>query len=394
MTEPNGLARDPSPLSPLPADLGPAPPSSAALAARLLTWGREQGRSLPWRTPAAAGHRDPYLVWVSEIMLQQTQVSTVIPYYERWLARFPTLAALAAAPLDDVLKCWEGLGYYARARNLHRAAQIVLAQHGGQVPSDRATLAALPGIGRYTLGAILSMAFGQRAPALDGNLKRVLSRVFDISTPLGQAVTETRLWHLSEELVAALPRADQAGPLNEALMDLGATVCLPHNPTCLTCPLLGLCQAQIRGVQEARPVRAPRKALPYFDVTCGLIWQSDGRVLIAQRPPTGMLGGLWEFPGGKQEPGESLAECLQREIMEELGMVVEVGAKLIAVEHTYTHLRITLHAFHCRWLHGEPRALGVAAWTWAQPDELNRYAFPVTDLKVIRALHETGRPPY
>ncbi len=375
-------------LSFLPDESALARPMPTALAARLLMWGRDQGRSLPWRNPSGAGHRDPYQVWISEIMLQQTQVNTVIPYYERWLARFPTLAALAAAPLDDVLKCWEGLGYYARARNLHRAAQIVVAQHGGQLPTSRAALAGLPGIGRYTAGAILSLAFGQRAAALEGNLKRVLSRVFDVDTPLGQAATEARLWHLSEEMVAALAYDDQAGSLNEALMDLGAAVCLPQNPTCLTCPLMGMCLAQARGVQNARPVRVPRKALPYFDVTCGLIWGEDGRLLIAQRPPHGMLGGLWEFPGGKLEPGESLPECLQREIMEELGIAIEVGAKLTAVEHTYTHLRITLHAFHCRVLHGEPQALGVADWVWARPDELDRYAFPVTDLKVIRALRE------
>ena len=185
-------------------------------------------------------------------MLQQTQVSTVIPYYQRWLARFPTLAALAAAPLSDVLKCWEGLGYYARARNLHRAAQIVVAQHGGQLPTDRAQLAALPGIGRYTLGAILSLAFGQRAPALDGNLKRVLSRVFDVDTPLGLTATEARLWHLSEELVDALPRDDQAGPLNEALMDLGATGVPPHKLTFLTRSPFGLTLAHVSLVHGRR----------------------------------------------------------------------------------------------------------------------------------------------
>ena len=383
---PASVASPLSPLSPLPPAPLSEPPSPATLTARLLAWGQDQGRSLPWRTVDAEGRRDPYRTWVSEIMLQQTQVSTVIPYFERWLTRFPTVEALAAAPPDDALKAWEGLGYYARARHLHRAAQIVVAQQGGHLPRTRAELASLPGIGRSTLGAILSLAFGQRAAVLDGNLKRVLSRVFDVDTPLGQAATEARLWALSEALVMTLDRDDQAGPLNEALMDLGATVCLPRSPACLACPLTGHCLAQARGVQAGRPVRTPRKALPYFDVTCGLIWKGDGRLLIAQRPPHGMLGGLWEFPGGKQEPGESLPECLRREIMEELGIAIEVGEKLTAVQHTYTHLRITLHAFHCRLLHGEPQALGVAAWAWAWPEELAAYAFPVTDLKVIRAL--------
>lgn len=318
-------------------------------------------------------------------MLQQTQVNTVIPYFARWLARFPTVEALAAASLDEALKAWEGLGYYARARHMHQAAQIIVTQYDRCLPHTVAALLRLPGIGRYTAGAIASLAFDQRAAVLDGNLRRILGRVFDVDTPLGQTVTEARLWALSEALVMALARDEQAGPLNEALMDLGAAVCLPANPACARCPLTGRCLAQARGVQANRPVRIPRKALPYFDVTCGLIWKGD-RLLIAQRPPNGMLGGLWEFPGGKQESGESLPECLRREIMEELGVVIEVGEKLTAVQHTYTHLRITLHAFHCRPLHGEPQAIGVAAWAWARPDELANYAFPVTDLKVIRDL--------
>ena len=217
---PASVASPLSPLSPLPPAPLSEPPSPATLTARLLAWGQDQGRSLPWRTVDAEGRRDPYRTWVSEIMLQQTQVSTVIPYFERWLTRFPTVEALAAAPPDDALKAWEGLGYYARARHLHRAAQIVVAQQGGHLPRTRAELASLPGIGRSTLGAILSLAFGQRAAVLDGNLKRVLSRVFDVDTPLGQAATEARLWALSEALVMALDRDDQAGPLNEALMDL------------------------------------------------------------------------------------------------------------------------------------------------------------------------------
>ncbi len=360
--------------------------SPAAVVDRLLAWAATQARSLPWRLPGVTGTRNPYHVWVSEVMLQQTQVTTVIPYYERWLQRFPTIADLAAAPLGDVLKVWEGLGYYARARNLQRAAQIVSTRDGGELPADRRALLALPGIGRSTAGAILSLAFGQRAAILDGNVKRVLSRVFDVDTPLGQPVTERRLWALSEALVDTLATDAQAGALNEALMDLGATVCLPQNPTCLVCPLLGLCQAQRQGVQAARPVPRPRRALPHFDVTCGVIWDDRGQLLITQRHAKGMLGGLWEFPGGKQEPGETLEACLVREIEEELGIQIEVGAKLVAVPHTYTHLKITLHAFECRWIAGTPQALDVAAWAWVETTDLGQYAFPVTDQKVLRAL--------
>jgi A/G-specific adenine glycosylase len=360
--------------------------ASAVIVDRLLGWAATQSRPLPWRKPNATGHRNPYHVWVSEIMLQQTQAATVAPYYARWLQRFPTVTALAEAPLGDVLKVWEGLGYYARARNLHRAAQIVTTRHGGELPAERAALLALPGIGRSTAGAILSLAFGQRAAILDGNVKRVVSRLFDVETPLGESATDRRLWALSEGLVEAVTADAQAGVLNEALMDLGAAVCLPKNPACPVCPLLGLCQAQQQGLQSARPVRRPRRPLPYFDVTCGVIWDDRGRLLITQRHAGGMLGGLWEFPGGKQEPGETLEACLVREIEEELGIQIAVGAKLVAVPHTYTHLKITLHAYECRWVSGTPQTLDVAAWAWVQTADLLQYAFPVTDQKVLRAL--------
>lgn len=284
------------------------------IAAALLAWiDAGQLRDLPWRVEP----RDPYAVWVSEIMLQQTQVATVIPYLKRWLARFPTVEALAAAEQADVLKAWEGLGYYSRARNLHKAAQQIVAQHGGRLPADRHALLALPGIGRYTAGAILSIAFGQRAAVLDGNVKRVLARVWDVEGEIGQSATETYLWHLAEDLVAAV-EPQQAGPLNEALMDLGATVCLPQRPRCLLCPLYAPCLARQRGTQEERPVRSARKPLPHFDVTAAVLRRpgQPEQFLIAQRPPEGMLGGLWEFPGGKQHAGETLPDCLRREMQE------------------------------------------------------------------------------
>ncbi len=363
-----------------------ASPPFSLIVDRTLDWAAGQPRPLPWRVTDARGRRNPYHVWVSEIMLQQTQANTVIAYFEHWLSRFPTITALAAAPLDDVLKAWEGLGYYARARNLHRAAQMVVARYGGELPAERTALLGLPGIGRSTAGAILSLAFGQRAAILDGNVKRVLSRVFDVALPLGEPATDRRLWALSESLVRAVTHDAQVGALNEALMDLGATVCRPRSPTCLVCPLLGLCRAQQLGQQAARPLRRPRRPLPHYDVTCGVIWDDRGRLLIAQRHADGMLGGLWEFPGGKQEPGETLEACLAREIEEELGIQIAVGARLATVPHTYTHLKITLHAFECRWVAGVPQALDVAAWAWVEVADLAQYAFPVTDQKVLRAL--------
>ncbi len=361
-------------------------PSPATVVAALLAWiDAGQLRDLPWR----AEPRDPYAVWVSEIMLQQTQVATVIPYLQRWLERFPTVEALAAAEQADVLKAWEGLGYYSRARNLHKAARIIVAEHSGRLPAERHALLALPGIGKYTAGAILSIAFGQRAAVLDGNVKRVLARVWDEAGEIGRSATETHLWHLAEGLVGAV-EPQQAGPLNEALMDLGATVCLPQRPRCLLCPLHAPCLARQRGTQEERPVRKARKPLPHFDVTAAVLRRPGHpeQFLIAQRPAEGMLGGLWEFPGGKQHAGETLPDCLRREMEEELAVEVEVGRPVAVVRHAYTHFRITLHAFECQLLAGEPQPIGVADWRWVTLDDLAQYAFAVTDQKIIAALRE------
>lgn len=320
-------------------------------------------------------------------MLQQTQAATVVPYLERWLAQFPTVEALAAASQDQALKAWEGLGYYSRARNLHQAARLVVAQHGGHLPADRKALLALPGIGRYTAGAILSIAFGQRAAVLDGNVKRVLARVYDIDEDVAKSATETRLWHLAEALVETV-EPQQAGRINEALMDLGATVCTPQAPRCLPCPLYGHCLARQRGTQEERPVKAARRPLPHFDVTAAVLHHPRfaDQFLIAQRPPEGMLGGLWEFPGGKRQHDETLPECLRREMMEELAVDVAVGAHVTSIRHAYTHFKITLHAFHCRLVAGEPQCIGVADWRWVTLPDLGGYAFAVTDQKIIAAL--------
>jgi A/G-specific adenine glycosylase len=354
-------------------------PSPAPL---LLAWYDAAGTALPWR-----GETDPYRVWLSEIMLQQTQIETVKPYYARFLALFPTVEALAAAALDAVLKAWEGLGYYSRARNLHRCAQAVVREHGGRFPETADALLALPGIGRYTAGAIASIAFGGRAAVLDGNVIRVFSRLLDLADEVTRPAVLARLWAQAE---AWLPAA-RAGDYNQALMDLGRLICTPKRPACAACPLAERCRARAAGTQPMRPVKAARKPTPHHQVAAGLIWDDAGRLLIGQRPADGLLGGLWEFPGGKQEPGETLAECLARELREELAITVEVGELFTTVEHAFTHFRITLHAFTCRYvgaLDGAgPQALGVQAWAWAEPEALGAYAFGKADRAVIAALH-------
>jgi A/G-specific adenine glycosylase len=346
-------------------------------AARLVSWYAKHRRDLPWRRDA----RDPYRVWISETLLQQTQVATVIPYYARFLARFPTVRALAAARLDDVLKAWEGAGYYARARNLHRAAQAVVARFGGKIPQTVDELLTLPGIGRYTAGAIASIAFNRDAPILDGNVTRVLCRYFNIADDPKSAATQKELWNLAERL---LPHG-KAGKFNQAMMDLGATVCTPRKPACGTCPLNRGCAARRLGIQERLPAKQKKKVLPHHQVAVGIIWKR-GKILIAKRFARDLLGGLWEFPGGHQEKKESLAQCVRREVREELGITVTVEEEFAVIDHAYSHFRITLHAFHCRWRRGHPRALGCAACKWVAPRELSQYAFPAANRRVIEKL--------
>jgi A/G-specific adenine glycosylase len=377
----------------------------------LLAWWDHDHANLPWR----ATH-NPYAIWVAEIMLQQTQIATVIPYYERWLARFPTVQDLAAASLDEVLKLWEGLGYYGRARNLHAAAQTVVNELGGQIPTTAKELMKLKGIGRYTAGAIASIAFDEPAPVLDGNIIRVLSRLYDLPDDVTTTAVKKQLWQLAEDLVPT----QRPGDFNQALMELGQQICVPANPRCLLCPLSDLCLARERGTQLERPCRPPRKNTPHYDVVAGIIWQKrnteghggDTEVhretakkslrnsvdslrnsvfLIAQRPLTGLLGGLWEFPGGKQEPGETLPQALQREIKEELDIDIEVGEHLTSIKHAYTHFRITLHAFHAIHTDGTPHHIGVADHAWVTLNDLDNYAFAVTDQKIIATLKNMTR---
>ena len=352
------------------------------LPSRLLNWWDGGHADLPWR-----GRRDPYAIWVAEIMLQQTQVATVIPYYERWLGRLPTVADLAAASLDEVLKLWEGLGYYGRARHMHMAAQMIMRDYNGRFPSTAAELLKLKGVGRYTAGAIASIAFDEAVPVLDGNVIRVLSRLIDLPEDVTQTATKKRLWLLAESLVPP----ERPGDYNQALMELGQQICLPARPLCLLCPLAEVCLARQRGTQLERPVKPPRRRIPHYDVVAGIIWHRDGgeRFLIAQRPLDGLLGGLWEFPGGKREEGESLEAALVREIGEELGMVIEAGRFQTEVKHAYTHFRITLHAFHARHIGGEPQHIGVADHAWVTLADVDRYAFAVTDRKVIASLRQT-----
>ncbi len=349
----------------------------------LLAWYDANARDLPWRSM-----HSPYRIWVSEIMLQQTQVDTVIPYFERWMARFPNVHTLAAAAEQEVLSFWEGLGYYSRARNLHRSAKILVEACDGRLPRTVKELESLPGIGPYTAAAIASIAFDQDVAAVDGNIRRVLSRVFNVEAPARSPAGEAQIWSLAD---AHLPPG-RAGAYNQALMDLGSLICTPHNPVCDTCPIAAFCQAWALGVQEARPVKLPRKRSPHHTVTAAVI-RRNGRVLLAQRPKNGLLGGLWEFPGGTLEDRDKdLQDCLKREIQEELGVDVRVGAPFGKYSHAYTHFKISLYAFWCHLEdHAEPQNLASEALAWVELSALGDYPMGKVDRQIAMKLEQEAK---
>ena len=350
----------------------------------LLDWYAGAKRAMPWRET-----NDPYRIWISEVMLQQTRVDQAQPYYERFVAAFPTVEALAEAERDDVLRLWEGLGYYARARHLHRAAQHVVEEFGGQVPDTYDAIRTLPGVGPYTAAAVLSIAYGRPHAVLDGNVARVLARVFTVEDDIKKSRTRRRLQALADDLLAPQQPAD----FNQALMELGATVCTPTAPQCPDCPLQDVCEALEEGAPEAYPFSKKKPPVPHHDVVVGLVFDKTGRLLIQRRPEDGLLGGLWEFPGGKREDGEPLEETCRRELREELGIEVEAERLFYRLDHAYSHFKITLHAFTCRLAEGTPASKEGQPLRWAGVDELETYAFPRANRRLIEELIRRRRAP-
>jgi len=314
-------------------------------------------------------------------MLQQTQVETVIPYYQCWSETLPDIQSLAAADEDKVLKLWEGLGYYKRALNLKRAADLVINEFGGQIPAKVDQLKKLPGIGDYIAGAIASIAFGLPEPALDGNGIRVLARLLDFQKPVDHTANK----HYLEEYLKTLLPDDHAGELNQAIMDLGSTICRPKDADCLRCPISEDCQAFRHGTVDLLPIKSRVRSIPHYDVVAAVIGHHD-EVLVDKRDPNGLLGGLWEFPGGKVERDESHAEALQREIEEELGVRIMVGEKIGIYRHAYTHYRVTVHVHFCEILSGEPQALQSSEIRWMNIQSLKNLPMGKVDRQISHTL--------
>ena len=345
--------------------------------ADLQRWFNAVKRPLPWRTDRTA-----YRVWLSEIMLQQTRVDQMLPYYHRFTEAYPAVEDLARAPLDEVLRNWEGLGYYARARNMHRAAQWVVAECDGAFPSTSSALQAMPGVGAYTSAAIASIVFDEPVAAVDGNVIRVIARLTALDEPVDLPAVRRKIDEVAETLVSP----SSPGDFNEAMMELGAVCCTPRNPACASCPVATHCQSSGSALAASRPRKRPKKKVPTVDVALALILNPQGRILIQQRSSEGMLGGLWEFPGGKVEPGESTLAACRRELQEELGWMVDPIDLGLMVPHAYTHLKVRLHVFEVRVTGDQGEPSTPLNWRWVDKNELDSFAFPKGNRRIIDLL--------
>ena len=362
----------------------------------LLEWFRENGRYwIPWKlkkdgsVPRSGESISPYGIWIAEVMLQQTQLKVVIPYWKKWIKAFPTLSSLAEADLENLLMIWQGLGYYSRAKRIHQSSKILVEfvgknrdQDPDSWPNQIDKWMSLPGIGRSTAGSIISSAFDLPTPILDGNVKRILSRLLAIERK--SIKDERKLWEFSSLLIERLSPRD----FNQALMDLGAIICTPKKPSCSSCPLQNFCVAYTKYDPEDFPKKEMTKIKPLQEIGIGLVFNQKGELLIDQRLESSSMGGMWEFPGGKKIPNESIEKTIERELKEELGIVVNVGEKLLSFEHAYTHKKLYFTVHICAWISGQPKPLASQKLLWVSPDRLFDFPFPAANTKIISELHK------
>ena len=322
-------------------------------------------------------------------MLQQTRVDQAHPYFKRFLAAFPTIESLAAAPLDDVLSNWEGLGYYSRARNLHKAAKQIAAEHAGRLPDTYDAVRALPGIGPYTAAAILSIAFRRPYGVVDGNVIRVLTRLTCNEGDPAKTATRRLLQEQSDTLVDP----ERPGDFNQAMMELGATVCKPRNPCCADCPVRSYCCGFTTGDPENFPKLKKKLPVPHYDIAAGIVFNKKKEMLIQRRPEDGLLGGLWEFPGARKEAPESLDAACRRAFREEFGIEVSIDRPFTSLSHAYSHFKITLHAFICSYAGADPVSQRGLPVKWAPRHKLDEVAFPRAHRRLIDRLSDADRSP-
>jgi len=347
------------------------------LQTNLLAWYDDNKRDLPWRDCG-----DPYKIWLSEIMLQQTRVDQATPYYERFIDHFPTVHDLAKADQQEVLKVWEGLGYYSRARHLHDAAKLVVDEFNGKVPDTWKEINKLKGVGPYTAAAVLSIAYQKKHAVVDGNVIRVLSRYYGIEDDVRSTKTKNTIQEYADELIPE----DRPGDFNQALMELGAMVCAPSNPNCEVCPLAAECVAYKTAKTDKIPYKSPSKKRPHHQIGVGIIFNDDDEVLIALRPDDAMLGGLWEFPGGKQEENEEMEDTVKRELKEELTVDISIRKPFMKLDHAYSHFKITMHAYLCDLESGTPEPKSSQEVRWIPIDELEDYPFPKANRRLTEKL--------
>jgi A/G-specific adenine glycosylase len=347
---------------------------------QIIAWFQDNARDLPWRKTY-----DPYHVWISEIMLQQTQMDRAVDFFNRWITRFPDLRSIVSASEEEVLKLWEGLGYYARARNILKSAGILVAEYNGELPADHDLLLRLPGIGKYTAGAIMSIAFNKEYPLVDANIERIFARFFDLKEPVKDKKTNEFIWQKARELLPA----GKAREFNQGLMELGALVCIARNPRCKICPISAECKAYSLDLVAMRPVLQTPPQTIFIEMATGIL-AHNGKVLVQKRKSKGVWANLWEFPGGRLEPGETPEMALVREYQEETELAVGNLKKITTVQHSYTIYRVTLHCYFCSSIDGryEPVLHGAQEYRWLKPEEISDFALPAGHRKLIDHLQK------
>ena len=347
--------------------------SSDSISQEILSWYDNNKTEMPWRDEA-----DPYKVWLSEIMLQQTQVTTVIDYYYRWITRFPTISDVASASVDEILKYWEGLGYYSRARNFHASCKEI-DKKGGSVPKGMEEFQSLKGVGPYIAAAVQSISFNEPVSVVDGNVNRVASRFNAYKIPADKNKKAIKIF------MDSILDIDRPGDFNQAVMDLGRYICKPRNPLCTKCPIHSSCIANLKSDQELYPIKVKSKPIPHYNVAVGII-SNGSRLLITKRKEDGLLGGLWEFPGGKMKTNESPKQAIKREIKEELSIRIKTKDIIAQVEHKYSHFSVSINAIHCMYDGGDVELNGPTEYKWINPTNLSEYAFPKASIKLFKSI--------